>query len=220
MSRVYRISLICVMVVAMIALCILLYRYKTDDLSSGPESYPGVAEHEGTLMDPANSDHENETPNMDLVLLTTTDTAVITNAGTELIIIEIFPAGIRKESRMELPEQLEGLDRTKIVEILEEYSGKPDTIDIEKGLYRIEMTQFSSETVTIEKYYHKEALDYYYLAFMDDCVIVFCEDKATILLKTDIHRDQLPGYLREEILNYKLLAGNAELFAFLETYTS
>lgn len=220
MSKVYRISLICVMVVAMITLCILLYSYEDHGSSEESELDFNSINNMDTYMDFVSDKEEERIQNVDPIILTTTDTAVITNADTELTIIENFPGGVSRETHMKLPEQLEGLDRSGILEILDEYSKNPETIDIEKGLYRVEMTSFSSEQVIIEKSYHKESLDYYYLAFMDDYVTVFYEDKTTVLLNTEIHRDQLPNSLREEILNYKLLAGNAELFAFLETYTS
>lgn len=213
MSKVYRISLICVMIAAMITLCILLYRYEDQGSSGEPEL-------DFAHMESISGKEGEQIENTDPIILTTTDTAVVTDTDTRLTIIEHFPGGVSRETHMKLPKQLEGLDRNGILEILDEYSKNPETIDVEKGLYRIEMTSFSSEQVIIEKSYHKESLDYYYLAFMDDYVTVFYEDKTTVLLTTDIHRDQLPSSLREEILNYKLLAGNAELFAFLETYTS
>lgn len=220
MSKVYRISLICVMVVAMITLCILLYRYENHESSANPELDFSSINNMDINIDSVSDKKEEQIQNTDPIILTTTDSIVVTNADTSLVIIEYFPGGISRETHMDLPKEWEGLDRTGILEILEEYSLNPENIDIEKGLYKIEMTSFSSELVTIEKSYHKEPLDYYYLAFMDDYVTVFYEDKTTILLTTEIHGDQLPDSLRAEILNYKLLAGNAELFAFLETYTS
>lgn len=220
MSKVYRISLICVMVAAMITLCILLYRYEGHESSANPELDFSSINNMNVNMDSVSTEKEEQMQDVAPILLTTTDSSIVTDADTMLVIIEYFPGGISRETHVKLPKEWEGMDRIGLLEILDEYSRNPENIDIEKGLYRIEMTSFSSDLVTIEKSYHKEPLDYYYLALMNDYVTVFYEDKTTILLTTEIHEDQLPDSLREEILNYKLLAGNAELFAFLETYTS
>lgn len=217
MSKVYRISLICVMVLAMFVLCILLYRYEERDVpyveySSGQELSGENTENAvqpGSLM----------TESQDNISVAA-DASDITTKDTELIIVEHYPGGLSRQSETKLPEELIGKNRSDLDALLESYCLGPESIDIEKGLYRIELTSFSAGSVTIEKSYHNEAIECYYLAFTDDCVTVYREDKRTVLLTTDIHRDQLTAALTEEILNFKLVVGNAELFDFLETYTS
>ncbi|MDE6742573.1 MAG: hypothetical protein K2J95_01690 [Lachnospiraceae bacterium] len=217
MSKVYRISLICVMVLAMFTLCILLYRYEERDVPyveySDSQNLPSKKTED--ISYPGNGMLEEQED-----VTVTADASDVTTADTELIIVENYPGGLRRQSETALPAELVGRNRNDLDELLESYCSKPDSIDIEKGLYRLELTVFSAASVTIEKSYHNEVMDYYYLAFADDCVTVYREDKRTVLLTTDIHRDQLTAALVEEILNFKLIVGNAELFDFLETYTS
>lgn len=217
MSKVYRISLICVMVIAMFALCILLYRYEERDVPY--VEYSSGKDLAGGKMADASQPEDGMAEGWDDIAVAA-DASDVTTGDTELVIIENYPGGLRRQSETALPEELIGKDRNAVDELLEIYCSGPDSIDIEKGLYRIELTAFSAGTVTIEKSYHNEVMEYYYLAFADDCVTVYCEDKKTVLLTTDIHRDQLTAALTEEILNFKLVVGNAELFDFLETYTS
>lgn len=217
MSKVYRISLICVMVLAMFVLCILLYQYEERDVpyveySSGQDlsgKKLGNVLQQGDVM-----------PESQENIAVAANTSDVTTADTELVIVENYPGGLSRQSETAIPEELVGKSRSDLDELLESYCLKPESLDIEKGLFRIELTAFSAGSVTIEKSYHNEAMDYYYLAFADDCVTVYREDKRTVLLTTDIHRDQLTAALTEEILNFKLIVGNAELFDFLETYTS
>lgn len=217
MSKVYRISLICVMVLAMFALCILLYQYEERDVpyveySSGQD----LSEKKmGTVLQPGDVMPESQEN-----IAVAANASDVTTADTELVIVENYPGGLCRQSETAIPEELVGKSRSDLDELLESYCLRPESLDIEKGLFRIELTAFSSGSVTIEKSYHNEAMDYYYLAFANDCVTVYREDKTTVLLTTDIHRDQLTAALTEEILNFKLVVGNAELFDFLETYTS
>ena len=218
MSKVYRISLICVMVLAMFALCFLLYRYKEHDV-------PYVEYSDGqVLADKETADalqpEAAGTPEDQDNITVTADASDMTTTNTKLVIIENYPGGLCRQSESTLPAEMIGKCRSDLDEMLETYCSMPDSLDIEKGLYRIELTTFSAGCVTIEKSYHNKVMEYYYLAFADDCVTVYCEDKTTVLLTTDIHRDQLTNSLAEEILNFKLVVGNAELFDFLETYTS
>ncbi len=217
MSKVYRISLICIMVLAMFVLCVLLYRYEERDVPY--VEYSGGRDLAESGM-PDVSQPENVMPAGQDNITVTADASDVTTAATELVIVENYPGGLNRQSETALPEEMIGKNRDDLDKLLESYCTRPDSIDIEKGLYRIEMTVFSAGSVTIEKFYHNEVMEYYYLAFVDDCVTVYYEDKTTVLLTTDIHRDQLTDELTEEILNFKLIAGNAELFDFLETYTS
>ena len=219
MSRIYRISLICVMAVALMILCILIFRYKEQQLDMSDQSGKGAYSSDN-MADLQYRMNYSKIPDSTVPVLPASEIAEVTTADTELILIEHFPEGLSRQSQRELPADLVGCNRNDMNRIIESYCNAPDQIDLEKGLYRIEMTSFSEQFVTIEKSYHKNVTEYYYLAFVDDYVTVFYEDKKTILLTTDIHSNQLPKAVCEEIMNYKLIIGNVELFDFLETYTS
>ena len=49
---------------------------------------------------------------------------------------------------------------------------------------------------------------------------VYFSDKKTPYEYTDIHYDELPELLRQEIRNGKYIESTAELYGFLENYSS
>lgn len=60
----------------------------------------------------------------------------------------------------------------------------------------------------------------YYLAIHDDMVIVYQNDKETIYEYTDILLSDLPTEVQEELKNGKFVLDDAELYDFLESYSS
>ena len=51
-------------------------------------------------------------------------------------------------------------------------------------------------------------------------IVVYFSDKKTPYEYTDIHYDELPELLRQEIRNGKYIESTAELYGFLENYSS
>ena len=51
-------------------------------------------------------------------------------------------------------------------------------------------------------------------------IVVYLSDKKTPYEYTDIRFDELPSSLREEVRNGKYVEGEAQLYGFLENYSS
>ena len=62
--------------------------------------------------------------------------------------------------------------------------------------------------------------DCYYLMEVNGYIVVYFSDKKTPYEYTDIHYDDLPELLRQEIRNGKYIESTAELYGFLENYSS
>lgn len=62
--------------------------------------------------------------------------------------------------------------------------------------------------------------DCYYLMEVNGYIVVYFSDKKTPYEYTDIHYDELPELLRQEITNGKYIESTAELYGFLENYSS
>ena len=62
--------------------------------------------------------------------------------------------------------------------------------------------------------------DCYYLMEVNGYIVVYFSDKKTPYEYTDIHYDELPELLRQEIRNGKYIESTAELYGFLENYSS
>ena len=62
--------------------------------------------------------------------------------------------------------------------------------------------------------------DCYYLMEVNGYIVVYLSDKETPYEYTDIHYDELPELLRQEIRNGKYIESTDELYGFLENYSS
>ena len=65
-----------------------------------------------------------------------------------------------------------------------------------------------------------KASNCYYLMEVNGYIVVYFSDKKTPYEYTDIHYDELPELLRQEIRNGKYIESTAELYGFLENYSS
>lgn len=62
--------------------------------------------------------------------------------------------------------------------------------------------------------------DCYYLIEVNGYVVVYLSDRTTAYEYTDIRFDELPPSVREEVRNGKYVEGEAQLYGFLENYSS
>lgn len=62
--------------------------------------------------------------------------------------------------------------------------------------------------------------DCYYLMEVNGYVVVYLSDRTTAYEYTDIRFDELPPSVREEVRNGKYVEGEAQLYGFLENYSS
>ncbi|HIW84200.1 MAG TPA: hypothetical protein H9873_07755 [Candidatus Dorea gallistercoris] len=74
------------------------------------------------------------------------------------------------------------------------------------------------ESVTADGAALKE--DCYYLMEVNGYIVVYLSDRQTPYEYTDIRFDDLPASLREEVRNGKYVEGEAQLYGFLENYSS
>ena len=62
--------------------------------------------------------------------------------------------------------------------------------------------------------------EYYYLIEESGRINIYLEDRKTLYEETEITMDELPEELKQEIRSGKSLAGEGELYDFLENYSS
>ena len=79
-------------------------------------------------------------------------------------------------------------------------------------------TGAEEESVTADGAALKE--DCYYLMEVNGYVVVYLSDRTTAYEYTDIRFDELPPSVREEVRNGKYVEGEAQLYGFLENYSS
>ena len=127
----------------------------------------------------------------------------------------------RTEEEEPLPEQYIGMNREQFVEACEVYEASPSLEDQNRGFLSMYVERFSAEEVVIRKNYESSTKpEKFYLAVENNYVVVYEADKKTRFMSTGIPVQSLSDELAEELLNFKYVGSEAELYDFLESYSS
>lgn len=127
----------------------------------------------------------------------------------------------RTEEEEPLPEQYIGMNREQFVEACEVYEASPSLEDQNRGFLSMYVERFSAEEVVIRKNYESSTKpEEFYLAVENNYVVVYEADKKTRFMSTGIPVQSLSDELAEKLLNFKYVGSEAELYDFLESYSS
>lgn len=85
---------------------------------------------------------------------------------------------------------------------------------------RLEDQQAGSDASSVETDSRVSKNDGYYLFEVNGYIVVYLSDRQTPYEYTDIHYEELPDLIRQEIRNGKYIANVEELYGFLENYSS
>ncbi|MBO5292783.1 MAG: hypothetical protein J6B10_06350 [Lachnospiraceae bacterium] len=121
----------------------------------------------------------------------------------------------------EIPGKYIGMTRKQLEKALEEYCMSPPLSELNKGFTDLKLLAFSAGRVTIEKsYYLPDESESFVLVAENNYITVYRADTDEVYLYTDIRLDELPATVREEIILRKYIDSEAELYNFLESYSS
>ena len=161
---------------------------------------------------------------------TETDVSLEASGGQEQVItadtryvVERFDLtdSSRTEEEEPLPEQYIGMNREQFVEACEVYEASPSLEDQSRGFLSMYVERFSAEEVVVRKNYESSTKpEEFYLAVENNYVVVYEADKKTRFMSTGIPVQSLSDELAEELLNFKYVGSEAELYDFLESYSS
>lgn len=127
----------------------------------------------------------------------------------------------REEEESPIPEQYIGMDRDEFLSAMNSYSESPSLNDLNKGFLSLDVQKFSAQEVVIQKNYEsKKKCTEFYLAVENNYVVVYEADKKTKYMSTGIPLQSLSAELAKEILQFKYVGSEAELYNFLESYSS
>lgn len=122
-----------------------------------------------------------------------------------------------------LPGKYMGMDRAAFVDAMMSYELSPPLDEVKRGLVSVDVISFSSSQVLLRKSYERisrQEEQLFYLTAEDHYITVYMEDLQNVYLYTDIHLEDLPDALQEEIIQKKQIVGESNLFHFLESYSS
>ncbi len=128
--------------------------------------------------------------------------------------------GTVTESEETIPVMYIGLNREELLQALSAYEDNPPLSELEQGFESVELTAFSKDRVAVCKYYKEQEPQGFYLMVADHFIVVYEEDRSTLYMNTDILLERLPDSLQREIVEGKFVAGEEELYLFLESYSS
>ena len=127
----------------------------------------------------------------------------------------------RTEEEEPLPEQYIGMNREQFVDACEVYEASPSLEDQNRGFLSMYVERFSAEEVVVRKNYESSTRpEEFYLAVENNYVVVYEADKKTRFMSTGFPVQSLSDELAEELLNFKYVGSEAELYDFLESYSS
>lgn len=147
------------------------------------------------------------------------------NADTSFVVIEV---DMEKQSEIAeeipVPTYYMGMDREAFEKQIQEFNRSPSLLEMQKGFQGSEIRSFSGSKVELCKFYQEkteEGETYYYLAILDNKVVVYFEDGQTIYMETDIPAEDLPADILQELLVQRRIVNTEEdLYDFLESYSS
>lgn len=145
------------------------------------------------------------------------------HADTILVIEKIdLTSEVTTEETKLLPTKYLGMTREAFLDAMEQYNLSPPLQELEQGFTGLNVLAFSEERVKVSATYEKEELPEksFYLMTRDHYVTVYCEDKTTLYLQTDIILEDLPEKLQLEIICGKYMENEQSLYNFLESYSS
>lgn len=144
------------------------------------------------------------------------------NADTDYVLREVdLVRNTMVETVLHIPGKYIGMNRSQFLESMEDYEAYPPLSELERGFVSLEVLAFSAERVTIQNnYLYVQPSDSFYLAVCENEVIVLLEDKETVYINTGIVLDTLPEAVQMEIIQMLWVEDEAELYNFLEHYSS
>ena len=146
----------------------------------------------------------------------------VLGADTEYVIEEYdIKDSTKVEQVKRVPAKYMGMNRKEFLEAMEIYERYPPLSELERGFTSLEVTVFSAERVVVRmNYSYVEPSEGFYICIMDHKVKVYCDDRETVYLDTDMRAEDFPEYLRLEMLQGMYIGTEEELYHFLETYSS
>ena len=125
------------------------------------------------------------------------------------------------ETSWKLPDKYVGMNREQFLAAMESYAAFPPLSELERGFVGLEVLSFSRERVVIQmNYQYLQPSSSFYLAVLNNEVVVYLEDMETIYINTGIELESLPEDLQMDIIQMLWVKDEESLYNFLETYSS
>lgn len=169
------------------------------------------------------SENNNFASNSDNISMNAVDASVnnikvLNTTNCKVIIVDLFN-NKRTEKSSKVPEYFVGLTRQQIDKYYDNYMQNIPVEEVEKGLQTINVLEFSSNEIVIEKIYDESSVKYYIMD-RDGYIKVYYGDKKTLYENTGIKTDTLPDTEKKNLEAGICVDDKEELLSILEGYSS
>lgn len=114
-----------------------------------------------------------------------------------------------------------GMEREELLSQLNDYMMNLSIKELEDGLVSFDVESYSTEEVVLRKtYYPDENYQKYYVIYRQGRIIIYYSDRKTVFEYPDVKFSDLPIDLQCELLSGKEMKDEAELYNFLQNYSS
>ncbi len=114
-----------------------------------------------------------------------------------------------------------GLEREELLAKLNDYMMNLSIKELEDGLVSFDVESYSTKEVVLRKtYYPDENYKKYYVIYRQGRIVIYYSDRKTVFEYPDIKLNDLPIQLQCELLSGKEMKDEAELYNFLQNYSS
>ena len=127
---------------------------------------------------------------------------------------------IYRDKQTQIPQEYVGLTRVEIQNKLQKYIEQPPEEEVKKGLVSITLNSFSRASITVRKIYDNKENYAYFLTEYGGYVVVYTNDKKTIVDQTGILFSDLTEEEQAEVRKGVYLDNLDQLYGLLESYTS
>lgn len=144
------------------------------------------------------------------------------SADTEYILKEMdIIRQTEVETSWRLPQKYIGMDREQFLNAIESYGAHPPLSELERGFVGLEVLAFSRERVIVQmNYKYLQPGESFYLAVLDNEVVVLLDDQETVYIYTGLSLDKFPETVQMQIMQMMWMEDEESLYGFLETYSS
>ncbi|MCM1045426.1 MAG: hypothetical protein NC417_07935 [Candidatus Gastranaerophilales bacterium] len=144
------------------------------------------------------------------------------SADTEYILKEMdIIRQTEVETTWRLPQKYIGMDREQFLTAINSYGDHPPLSELERGFVGLEVLAFSRERVIVQmNYEYLQPGEEFYLAVLDNEVVVLLDDQETVYIYTGISLDKFPETVQMQIMQMMWMEDEESLYGFLETYSS
>lgn len=165
---------------------------------------------------------ESEKSKQNAALMVSKGNKAVITADTEYVLEEAdLNEDTVVQTKWSAPEKYIGMSREEFLTAMEEYELTPPLSELERGFVSAEVRSFAADKVVVRmNYAYVEPSKNFYLAAEDNYVVVYCDDKETVYMNTDILLESLSDDLQQKIIGMMYIEDEEALYYFLESYSS